>query len=191
MDPDSAARIVALEQIVVELQTRLERLELAGSSSTSTAAPTTTIHVNLSGPSSSRSSTPCRVPDTQEPAPDRTASSAFSGGLEPPPLEVQHCGGGVFRRPSECTPVAGADSQVKHYSVSIGNNTVAGRVGVYRTFGKFADSVRDPEIVWSGRGKFSWAPGCEGLSFSTRREAEKWFREKTGAAQHSPIPYFG
>ena len=101
MDPDIAARLVALEQRVVELPNRLGRLELAGSTSTSTAAPNTTIHVNLGGSNSGRTSTPCRVQEPQEPARDGAEELPFVGRLELPPLEAQHCGGGVFRRPSE------------------------------------------------------------------------------------------
>ena len=107
--------------------------------------------------------------------------SAARGASVPPPRESST----ILPSPQRSCAKSALDSRVKHYVVVSPNCT--GEPGVYLSYGGFANAVRDPSAPWSGRGLLPWAPGAEGYSYATRREAEESYREKCGLSGDSPI----
>ena len=177
------ARDEALEQRVKDLESQVAAMRVS-----------TQVHINVgnvTGASSSKSagaSAPVEVPGVSA----GTSAPGVSAGTSAPGVSAgDSAQSSTFHAPSVTVPVSGLDSAVKHYTVVVGNNTPAGMAGTYRSYGRFADAVRDPAIVWSGRGKLAWAAGAHGQSFGSRRDAELFFREQTGLDPALPVPHWG
>ena len=180
------ARVEALEERVKDLESQVAAMRVS-----------TQVHVNVGNVTGASSGTTGKAGAAEVPgvsagmstpgasAGDSAGAPGVSAG---DPLEAA---GGTFHAPTVTVPVSGLDSAVKHYTVLVGNSTPAGMAGTYRTYGRFADAVRDPAIVWSGRGKIAWAAGADGKSFASRRDAEVFFREKTGLDPALPVPHWG
>ena len=156
---------------MAELTSRVRALELAAHGTAPGAAAHVHVHVGGGGA--------------------EAASSVEAASREGEPDQAFSAAGGVFRRPARGAPRSQPDSAVKHYAVKAGNGTPAGCVGIYRSYGLFADAVRDPEVPWSGRGRLAWARRSTGESFATRRLAEDWLREQLGLAEDEPLEFFG
>ena len=83
---------------------------------------------------------------------------------------------------------SGLDSVVKHYCVVKG---AAGQpAGITRTFGTFADLVRDPARPWNGRAAIPFAMGTNHGTFPSRRDAEACYRKELRLEATAVVPYF-
>ena len=61
--------------------------------------------------------------------------------------------------------------------------------GVYRDYESYADAVRDRQVWWSGRGRFTWASGAVGQMFSTEQQAIDWLMAERSLSAQSEIPF--
>ena len=94
---------------------------------------------------------------------------------------------GVAVRLPDCRR-SGLDSVVKHYCVVKG---AAGQpAGITRTFGTFADLVRDPARPWNGRAAIPFAMATNHDTFRSRRDAEAHYRKELGLEATVVVPYF-
>ena len=174
------AKVDLLEERMKDLESQVAAMRVG-----------TQVHINMgnvTGASASTAEVPGVSAGTSSPGAPAGDSAGAPGVSAGHPLEAA---GGTFHAPTATVPVSGLDSAVKHYTVVVGNSTPAGMAGTYRTYGRFADAVRDPAIVWSGRGKICFAAGAQCESFASRRDAEAFYRERTGLDPALPVPHWG
>jgi hypothetical protein len=164
--------VAGLEREVSELRSRVASLELRG------AAATQVLNVQL-GPGASASAEASGSPPPRSPSPPAAEEEAAPPSSPAPSLP----------RPTRSAPRAAAGSLIKHYVVLEPN--AFGEPGTYCACQAFADAVRDASVPWSGRGKFPWAAGANGVACSSLAEAEAEFRSQKRLPEGTPVPHWG